>query len=611
MLTLMVNGQRVPDWQGSWVYLGQDFLKLRGYEQTLPADKRVSLSESIEKAVELWRREFVGWIASLGERAGWSEAWWMTSLSGHSVTTSSLFLNFCQLSSLEAAGWFHPSAPDLLVICDDWFLLRCIEGNARLRSVPSNRAAGWFARRINDGGRLALRWVARWVKGGAVALAEMWAAKITAPREEPLSTKPVFLVRTEVDDANLKDDGSFSDRYFPGLASWLREQNESVLTIPVALNSRRSRTSLARWFRTSPEPFLLLEQYAIWSDILRGALTVFKAVKVFPRSSSFRGFSLETLLRREAWTDSSATGRIRFLVAGSGLRRWLSNGGRCAALIDAFENMPCERPLLKALRQAAPNAAEIGYQHIGGIPREMLAFCLDPRERENGLFPKRIVANSFETARQMEKDGVGCAPLPIGPALRYRYLTTSELPDPVEPPSSQQLGLLVLLPLDLASAVELLSVLLELRSRIAELELCVRLKSHPMCPRQRLADAVKRSDWPEGWIWVDGTVQQHFGATAMVLGYGSALFDAAASAVPFVSLRRETGLTLNPLAPWDDSPLCRNYSRDQFLRMLTDTAALKGGGPGLTERRELACRIRRGLGQFNDQAWRAFLPNGS
>ena len=66
---------------GSWVYLGQNYLRMRAWEKRL-SGKRISMSRLISEEAEYQRPHTLDWIRRQREANGDSLDWWMTNLAG-------------------------------------------------------------------------------------------------------------------------------------------------------------------------------------------------------------------------------------------------------------------------------------------------------------------------------------------------------------------------------------------------------------------------------------------------------------------------------------------------------------------------------------------------
>lgn len=604
-LKLLLAGQLMAPVHGRWVYLGQDFSEQTRLEGLLGAAGRISLASRRETAAAALAEGFVEWVSVQGKHAEYSLAWWMSHQAGHNVISSRLFVDLCSLHAL--AELFPCINCEIIVVCDDWFQLRFVERNMVRRGVRCARSGGWRLQLLRDVLLMTARWAARWLKGVTNVLRLIASAKATR-RGRPddaneRGTKACVLVLTCVDESCLGANSEFRDRYFPGLRDWCETNGWSVRTIPWLHNLQRSQREAFSWFRSRPERYLLLEDHMRWWDMLPAAGTVLGGLGLWRQAGLFGDWNLGPLLERERLNDSSAAGRMRYLLYIPAIRRWLAQGGECAVYIQMFENLPDERPALHAFRRFAPKVPTVGYQHIGGISLEALNYRLTAAEWNGGGLPRFIVANSRTTAGQLAGQGFPAAAVRLGPALRYRYLQ-AEFKTLV---AHTRNTLLVLLPLDVQGAAELLETVAQCEEVVRRFGLRTQVKAHPMCLNEALLRATGRSRWPYDWQWVNGAVQDHFADAAIMIGHGSSLLDAAACAIPFLSLRRETGLTMNPLDAWREAfPFCHNAGREDFLAKLIGI---------LSESEEVRCRrvefarcLRADLGPCDDNHLYAFLP---
>lgn len=605
-MKLYLTGQPMSSVEGHWIYLGHDFAEQARLADRMGEGRRLCLARRREAASAEISQRFVEWVSDQGKQAGYSLAWWMSHQAGRNVIASPLFADLCNLHAL-ADILQETKSGVVSIVCDDWFQLRTVERNLAHRGVRCARTGRWWLRFIRDVPAAAARWLARWVKGGGNILSLLAAAKASRPRtsREPAShdAGPCVLMLTCVDEFCLGADGEFRDRYFPGLREWCESTGQPVRTIPWLHNIRRPRREAFAWFRSRPERYLLLEDYMRWWDILPAACTVLGGLALWRRVARFRDWDLRPLLERERLNDSSAAGRLRYLLYIPAIRRWLGQSSGCSVYIQMFENLPDERPALHAFRRYAPDVPTVGYQHIGGISCEALNYSVTKEEWDSGGMPRFVVANSGTTASQLVKQGFPASAVRLGPALRYRYLKAK-----IEAPGEDlRNSLLVLLPLDTHGAAELLETVAHYGTELRGLGLHTRVKAHPMCPEGALLRATRRSSWPGDWQWVGGSVQEHFAISAAMIGHGSSLLDAAACAIPFLSLRRNNGLTLNPLDAWtNEFSFCKNVGRGDFLTKLTEL--LSEPQSVRRQRVELAQRIRADLGPCDDRHWRAFLP---
>ena len=177
----------------------------------------------------------------MGAAYGASLDWWMTPIAGKNVLATPIFLHLCYLDILDQIMQEQRNGP-LLIVCDDEYLLDSI--NRLLRSAGHDpvRTPGWPAYITAHVVVGVARWVYRWCKGIGLLAMQLAAARVTRHRRSSAESAPPareVLIHTCIDDDCLGEDGKFRDRYFGGLADWLRGRGYRVTVLPWVYNTRR------------------------------------------------------------------------------------------------------------------------------------------------------------------------------------------------------------------------------------------------------------------------------------------------------------------------------------------------------------------------------------
>ena len=126
-----------------------------------------------------------------------------------------------------------------------------------------------------------------------------------------------------------------------------------------------------------------------------------------------------------------------------------------------------------------------------------------------------------------------------------------------------------------------------------------------MCPRAEILRLLGEVKLPAEWEWVDGSMERQLPDATIVIAQGSALLEAAAFGVPFVSMRSLLSLTHNPLALWEEKyPECANISEDELFAIVTKLTS----DHTIRKRLEILAReIREGFGDLDDECFSAFI----
>lgn len=613
-ITLVTKRERVPRFAGRWIYCGDDYLDMLRWERALPGCERISYADRLSGTFRRLRPDLIRWTAGLGAPYGASLAWWMSALAGKNVMSTSIFVHICYLDVLSQIVRERPD-DRLLIVCEHEYLLAAIRRMLHAAGRQAVRTAGWRASfaayALSEAARIAYRWI-KWIGAQAGRLA---AARLTRSLRRdavPGVAAKQVLMHTCIDDACLAADGTFSDRYFCGLADWLRGRGYQVTLLPWVYNTRRNVFWILRWLRSSRESFLLPEDYLRAADYFECARQLVRAGCILKGEHRFGDFDVTPLVLRERLIVTSPSLHMQFLLYGPALARWIAQGHACDVFIDTFENAPPERPQIASLRKCSPRTLLIGYQHGATSLREFLPYAIEPDEWQRGLFPDRIVCSGEFTAGLLVQGGFPRSHVVAGPAVRYRHLIE---PPPAgaeeregRPEGASPRRILVLLPLELAGAVELVHRLLAIREFFAQRALGLAVRAHPMTDRAVLLRYCGLNGLPAGWTWSDALLAAELARAQIVIAAATnAQVDAAASGVPVICVRRELGFDYNFLDYWcDDYPICRSVAPEELTGRLTQILEDRDGGLH-AQARKLAAAIVAGLGKLDDAHFSAFV----
>ncbi len=613
-LALASSANSLPsEWDQHWMYLGDDFATLLRLRAGWDGDKRRlgSAQTLFQVAAELIPT-IIQELGAESARHGDSLEWWFTDLAGKNVLVSRFFLRLAyaemfrrELTQLQQ----NPGKQEVLVICGDVFVFQVIRQLAAELGLITVTDLNYLTARAIPQLRLGIRWIGRWLLGLTTTFTRLIAARLTNPRVPTKVLRTDVLLHTCVDESCFQLDGTFRDRYFPGLQMWSRSHGVEVATIPWLFSFSRSWRAAYRWLRSSKETFLVLEDYMSFADLPRAIWRVLRSGRWLGPSKRIAGIDVSSLLRHERLESSSNARALILQMYPMALKRWIAAGGRCQSLIDMFENMGAERPLVWAFRHYSPETELVGYQHIGGIPSQQISYSVTPGELATGIFPDRIVANSTFTAETMCQSGFPRAMLSVGPALRFQHLFKYRNCDVGLMPEKReaQNQVLLLLPLEMGAALELVYFCLGIIAQLVEAGIGIVAKCHPMMQLKTLEQALGRDSWPTIWEWGNQPTDSYFARTLFVVAEGSSLLDAAAAGIPFVALHRELRPALNPLSFWSERfPCTRNRDATELKAGLSEfIAESRQSSP---ERVALAREILSGLGPVDDSTMAVFLP---
>jgi len=498
-MKLVLAHARLPvNFNGSWIYLGQNYLLMRNWEKRLPG-QRISLGALITEEAEQQRPYILDWIGRQREANGDSLHWWMSHLAGRNNAASQFFVFLIQIASLKR--WIAEQSGeqgDVLVLCEDGFLLRAVHDNLR-SIVPVRLKIGWRLGWLRDG-------FFYFIRAGYCLNRQIWwfwrhahMARKTRPKKlEPIQGE-VYLVHQCLDNEPFLMEGPLACRYFTILPAWLEGQGKQVIRLPWLYDVSLSLDHVYRRLRTSncliPEDWLSSRDYA------RALFEGYKSIFAIRHDVKFRNLDIYALVSRERcqqWGDGFTF--ARFWRYSPTLQRW---GRSLSSLVvlDTYEVMAFAHVQVFSWRTRMRVPSKfIGYYN-SLVSKDFLAYHTPSGEVASQVFPDVVITNGSLAQALLIEQGLPADRIRVGPALRQLF--------PAQPnPSVDEancVGLLLVLSLIPEATIELLDKISRLAPWIlARLNVPVVIKPHPMMTK---ASIMKLMDWetlPEGWHWHDG-----------------------------------------------------------------------------------------------------------
>ncbi|MBW2118563.1 MAG: hypothetical protein JRH09_11675 [Deltaproteobacteria bacterium] len=583
------------------------------WEKRLNYIPRIATGQRLNNTAWSLRKPYVQWVDEMGKPYGRRLDWWTSMVGDKNTLSSPLFLYLCYIY-LVVELFEERAVGNVLVIGECWSFLRTLRkilhtGGHRVNVVPGCSHIALF-----EYLKLPVWFVGAWLRFVKEVLEYQKAARITK-KEIPFTekipgTKPVALIHTCVDENCFGKNGQFHDRYFPGLAQWLREQDYDVVLLPFLYQIKRSVTEAYRWFRLSGQRFLLPEDHVAIKDYFHCVITIMREIFIPRRSVRFHGWDVASLIFPLRWEQARNRANARFLSYIPMLRHLAEKGWNLSLFVDKFENMPKEKPQLLALENYFPGATSIGYQHAS-LPPFMLKYTSTRREFSEGLFPDIVVSNGPWFKERLEADGVPIECLRVGPSLRYSYLFSEKKSPRSSADQShrktEDATILIVLTLDLNTALELLSVVF---NGLANYPVKILIKPHPMSDRKQILQLLGHETIPSNMEWIDGVMKDWLRRVDCVVASGSAsIMEAAAYGVPTVVVGRECGLDMNPLGWWENTyPEFKPIFSPEGLRKAVDRICQMAPEEMEKRTQEIRHELLKCYSRVNNETMNSFLP---
>jgi len=532
-----------------WIFFDQGYLERIKWEKVLGADLKVGYKELLDEVSYALRDEFIEWSVRLGKRHWNKWYWWISRLATRNNMNSKLYLYSCYAEVFKRI--LDERSGSLIVISNSWELLDVIERYARekvtvLSACVLRSAAGKVYSYSQEIITFLLAWVYFFMKN----IYELCACRFSRlkghPKKDQVYDKNHIVIHTCVDDSCIGVDGKFRDRYFPGLADYLRGKGKKVSTLVWLYNVRRINLfSIFRWFRENKESFLIPQDYYNFFDCVYAFLVILKAsILRFSREEAyFKDIDLSPLLCYEQVLQARDIGSASFINRIKLFGKWRSLGYKLKTYVDMWELKNCEVEATIGVRKYYPDAKTLGFQHSALVPRLLFGnYKTTLEEFRASPHPDFGLVNSAIVNEFLIGEGFPDSFLRLGPALRYSWL---KKPPVSEGKPENKEGILICLSLSYDISSEILEMFYMAFKDNPEYKIWV--KFHPMMVQERLMKRLS-FDLPPNFALVEGAIENWIKrAKVVITSQSSAMVDAVSMGIKTIVIARQTDIDIIPL----------------------------------------------------------------
>jgi len=527
--------------RGEWVYADEKLEALRRVEQALGLRlKRLLSPAEFQAAAANLRKCFVEWIDANLRDADQIE-WLLTPLYKNPFSNN-LFLHCVWLAIIVKR--LKQNASDLVVVTASPALARALRQNALRLGIP-DRCIGrvffvsnvWIA---NARGFLGLGY--RVLQLGYRALVVrliLGKSYVTAlPNTE-------MLIDTFIHDGDLSEDGTFNDRYFPGVIQCYVGQGLKSAYYPIFHHvPLRSLPEIYWRMLKSKALFVPFERFIRLFDLLAAAVVCFRR--------GLRG----TRLPYPLFDGSDAaplTAVVAFQAAVAGFlplvlvrapARLAAAGIRPTWLLEWFENQPIDKANIIGFQKACAQCTVIAARQYIASPNFLSLYTTSGEvdagvaPLENWVMGQALVGKASVYDRRGQYRAV--------PALRYAHLHRQVIP------AGRQTWLLVLLTHSIEESLAILDCIASELLKIARLFERIAIKPHPDNNSNDFR-SIAETRWPgllgrPDICWTEESLFALFAQVRLVVtGGSSSALEAICQGIPVIVVGRNAGLNINPL----------------------------------------------------------------
>ena len=545
----------------SFVYLGKNFISYVEWEKYLSnyaVEKNIT--ENIEAQAKLLNKEYLELIFSLGKNND-TDSWWGSRISECNTLVSNLFLNCCYLNIAST-----------LINSDErksWIFIS--DSNALLRSIHNDLSNSDYGAKVFSFYRflIGFNFISNKIKSfyKVINFIKLYVNSRFYIGSKKLNNSELILIHTYISNSTFNSKNEFTDIYYPYLYPWLKNMGYAIGVIPMFHGVSKSYHAAWQWLDNSNSNFINTSACCNFRDYYESFI---KSLGVF--GINFSGLYLReknvTKLFNEEREISAFDTLESFLYLKLPLR--LKRVGLSfKQIILEYENMIPEKMLITGFRRWSPATKLVGFLH-GGLFPHLLCNQIMGLETSNNRRPDKILCNSQFFTKELIRAGVPGEIIHSGPALRQGYLLRyiDKFSHFEQPPENKIYDLLVVLPLMIESAVELILRVFN-AIRLSGDNLRIAIKTHPMQSELSLLNVLSWSNWPAGSSITSMSLNEAVNNSKLAITMNTtAIVEILLSGTPLIVIQSKIGLFHNPMH-YFPLELCIASNEEELERRIT------------------------------------------
>ena len=523
-----------------YIYLGKDFLRERNIGQRLGGKFRyITISRLLDKVASQIRKDFVFWIDDLNRCYGKAIEWWFGAVSSRNIYESNLFQYACYL---EVLGRLWDTDKPTLIFVESPALASIIRTWAQERNISVVTLEPYQAtmRRTAN----FLRFLKQWITFTMVLLLRFLTVffLVSSRARKDFSKSSYVLINTFMHSSSFVKGGDFQDRYYPYLYEYLTKKGKRLLIHPVLCVTKAQYFFIYAKMRKSCFDFIIQEDFLRFSDYLSVMLYPLRLLKQRIEASPFNGFNLSLLLDEDKIQCVSSGMRAGLIYRLC--RRLKEADIKISSCIDWYENQVIDKAFIAGMHAAFPQTKIIGAQMFVHMPNFLNLFP-SQSETEARLIPDIVLEMSARQC-QITKTYTQNVMCRSAAALRYAHIfNTDAVTNSV---ALSQKSILILLPYEMAGAIELLDTFRRLLPKINE-DVGINIKCHPDYSNVDIVHFFGKTIWPSRFVFLDDSLEEALKEATLVASLSSSsIFEVLVEGIPVIFLGRQTVLNQNPLA---------------------------------------------------------------
>lgn len=360
--------------------------------------------------------------------------------------------------------------------------------------------------------------------------------------DTPITLVDTFVLNNGSADEGSINNGSYKDRYYPGLMDHLTDdEKKNIYYLPTIVGFNNPLKAF-KLIRGANAPFLIHDDFLNISDYYFALKQPFKllAIKISP--AVFRGVDVSSLLKEEMVNHCSDFISILGLLYYRFAYRLNIKGIKVRLLVEWYENQVIDRGMIVGFHQFHKKTKVIGYQ--GYVISKNLHLYVYPNESE---YRSKAVPDVVYVVGEGLKDDLHefCKDVvvEVGPAFRFNKLWRER----VYKPDPNFFTVLIGLPIGLDDSTYILKLLTNTLKKFKGTNYQFWIKPHPTYGPESIK-ALLPGKWPKEFIFQKGDFNKVIERSNLLVSNASSVsLEALAKGVPTIIVAPQNGVVQNPI----------------------------------------------------------------
>lgn len=361
-------------------------------------------------------------------------------------------------------------------------------------------------------------------------------------RDESLILVDTFVLNNKAGDEGSIKNGTYKDRYYPGLLENLSEEEKKQIYFVPTIIGFLNPIKIFKKIREANFSFILHDDFLKMGDYLFAMSQPFKMMRIEIKKTLFSKIDIEPILTQEKKRNCSDFVSILGLLYYRFAFRLKKNNIKIKLLVEWYENQAIDRGMIVGFHTFLPTTTIIGYQ--GYIISKSLHLYTQPNNSEfDSMAVPDFIAVPGKGLINDIREFCSRVNVIVGPAFRFQNLWRERKSHP----PADKYNVLIGLPIDLGDSKNILELLINDQKLVHCQNINFLIKPHPTWPSEVICGL-----FPKGYLdafdFVLGDFHNALEKSSLVITNASSIaLEAVAKGVPVIIVAPKTGVLQNPI----------------------------------------------------------------